>query len=94
MLFRSVDHHILLKRLEQRAGICDSALAWIKSYLSDRSQYVKLDGTASKSHKLQYGVPQGSVLGPLLFILCTLPLGDIVRRHGLSFHFYADDSQI
>ena len=57
-------------------------------------QYVSVDGGTSLKHALQCGVPQGSVLGPILYLLCTSPLSDIVKRFNLSYHFYADDSQL
>ena len=59
-----------------------------RSYLSDRTQYVRIQDVSSDVHALPYGVPQGSVLGPLLYSLYTFPLGDIARSHGLSYHFY------
>ena len=92
--FDTVDHSLLLARLSTRFGICDQGLDWFHPYLSDRTQYVRIHDVSSDVHALPYGVPQGSVLGPLLYSLYTSPLGDIARSHGLSYHFYADDTQL
>jgi len=92
--FDTVDHDILLFRLQQRFGVTGKPLLWFKSYLSNRMQYVSVDGAASSDHALQCGVPQGSVLGPILYVLYTSPLSDIVKKFNLSYHFYADDSQL
>ena len=92
-MFDTVDHGILLTRLSMRYGIRDRALELFVSYLSDRTQFVKLNGSLSESIHLPQGVPQGSVLGPILYSLYTSPLSDIAHQHGMKCHFYADDSQ-
>ena len=66
--FDTIDHHILLRRLEELLGIRGTALAWLKSYLSDRFQFVHVNNESSVHTRVRYGVPQGSVLGPILFI--------------------------
>ena len=66
----------------------------IASYLTDRSQKVKIGSSESSSVTLECGVPQGLVLGPILFILYTTPVGQICRKHSIHYHLYADDSQL
>ena len=92
--FDTVDHTILLTRLEHTMGITGKALQWFESYLKERTQCVVIDGIRSDQKELKYGFPQGSVLGPKLFLAYTQPLGKIARAHGVSFHLYADDTQI
>ena len=92
--FDTIDHSILLNRLKETFGIDGTVLDWLKSYLSDRKQCVKINNDFSSELPLNFGVPQGSVLGPLLYTLYTVPLGHIIRRHNLNYHFYADDSQL
>ena len=92
--FDTVYHQILFSRLERCLGITGTALTWIKSYLTGRSQAVSVNDILSEKQQLPFGLPQGSVLGPLLFVAYTLPLGDVARSHGISFHLYADDTQL
>ena len=92
--FDTFDHSILLYRLHKRYGITGTALSWFETYLTDSCQVIQLNGESSAEMRLQFGVPQGSVLGPLLFTSYTAPLGEIARRHGVELHLYADDTHV
>src|SRR6218665_1594054 len=91
--FDVLDHAILLQRLETCFGLSGSPLNWFRSYLSDRSQMVILGDTRSSWVPVQFGVPQGSVLGPLLYILLTADISHLFAKYSASVHLYADDVQ-
>ena len=93
--FDTIDHGILLRRLTDWFGIEGVALDWVVSYLTNRSQSININGTLSIPFTLLFGVPQGSVLGPLLFILYTTPLSSIIKNsEDIEHNLYADDTQI
>ena len=83
--FDMVDHEILLEKL-RLFGLTAGALAWFNSYLSARSQLVCVDGCFSPPLGVDSGVPQGSILGPLLYILFTSEIPDLVHEHQVSFN--------
>ena len=93
--FDTIDHTVLLDCLSSWFGFGGVALKWFCSYLSDRVQSVKVSDILSDPAKLISGVPQGSVLGPILFSLYTTPLTKIISSHNIiNYHFYADDTQL
>src|SRR5437870_10594245 len=92
--FDTIDHNTLLNRLNSYFGISYSAFSLLSSYLSNRSQSVFVDNEFSSKLPLFRGVPQGSVLGPLLFSLYTTPLSHLLADTSIQFQFYANDTQL
>ena len=89
--FDTVNHEILVLKLEHY-GIRDKALEWFNSYLTGRTQFTFCNGKKSELRTITCGVPQGSVLGPLLFLLYINDLPNISSR--LKFYLFADDTNI
>ena len=69
-------------------------MSWFHSYLSGWSSHVDIAGKMSNPTKLEFGLPQGSIVGPIGYSIYTLPVGDIARHHGINYHLYADDIQL
>lgn len=92
--FDTVDHTILSRLLSDSFGFRDSVIDWINSYLSNRSQYVRIGSATSSLVPLTSGVPQGSVLGPILFTIYTSPIAHIASSHNVLQQQYADDTQL
>merc|ERR1711989_95754 len=87
--FDTVDHSILLSKLEHY-GVRGLANNWFRSYLTNRTQYVSINGIDSSLKEMKYGVPQGSVLGPLLFLIYINDLHCAIKCS--TTHHFADDT--
>ena len=92
--FDTIDHDILFHRFDNDFGIKGTALNWFKSYMSNRSFTVSVGGHMSNVYNLDYGVPQGSIIGPKAFTMYSQPVAAIIRKYGIQFHIYADDIQL
>ena len=92
--FDTIDHEILTDILKLEFGVIGNALKWIKSFLSCRKQRINIKQKFSANFTLNCGVPQGSCLGPVLFLLYVSQLFQIINRHPPSSHGYADDTQL
>ena len=92
--FETIGANILIDTLHNRLGVKGTPLKWFCSYLSDRCFAVKVGNSQSADHKLKYGAPQGSVLGPFLFTVYSAATEAILKKHGIKYHKYADDIQI
>ena len=91
--FDTVDHQTLLSVLQRRFGIDGVVLRWFNSYLCERSQTFSVNGLSSSNRPVTCSVPQGSVLGPLEFIMYTEDVTRIFDRYSLRHHLFADDKQ-
>ena len=84
----------MLDRLSIQFGISQTALDWSRSYLVGRRQFVKIGNHSSPLISSLSGVPQRSVLGPLLFAVYVSPIGEVISSHGTRYHKFADDTQL
>ena len=92
--FDTLNIDTLIRRLQWTFGIDGSALDWIRSYLTDRSQFVRVGESKSGKVACEFGVPQGSVLGPILFTLYVAPVANVITSYGVCHLQYADDTQL
>ena len=92
--FDTVDHQLLLKILRNEIGLRGTVLSWFKSFITGRSQRVRINNITSEEILIKFGVPQGSVLGPVLFNIYIRSIYLYVQKLGFNIHGYADDHQI
>ena len=91
--FHTIDHPILVHRLHTDFGFTDTVLQWFSSYMTDRTHYVSLANHCSASASGHSGVPQCSVLGPMLFTIYIKTLSAIIDSHSIIRHSFVDDLQ-
>ena len=92
--FDIVDYNVLLSWLHSKFGTSGTALEWFRSYLNGRSQCVMVQGNLFQNLNLDFGIPQGSCLRPLLFTIYASNLFDVIKVHLPTVHCYADDTQL
>ena len=92
--FDTVHHSILCQWLVNCFDVNGTALQWFISYLKGYKSQVNIAGMLSKPVQADFGLPKGSVLGPLLFTAHTVPMGNIAQKCGICYHLYADDCQL
>ena len=92
--FGTLDHNIMLNRLSDMFELSGCVLSWFRSYLCNRSFFVVVEGKQSQPQPLEFGVPQGSVLGPVLYTMYPSPLGNSIKHHSMPYHMYADVTQL
>jgi len=92
--FDTVDHQILLSILPERFAVANTALSWFSSYLADRTQQFTYAGSCTPSFTVDCSVPQGSVLGPLEFVVYMEDIVQLAADHNTSSNLYADDTQL
>ena len=90
--FDTLNHEVLLHICEDRFGIRYAAIKWLQSYLLGRKQLVLVNDSVAKPAFLDSGVPQGSILGPMLFSVYLTPLGDLLKEIKVNYQLYADDT--
>ena len=92
--FDAIHHPIIEHRLHADFGLTDAVTQWFSSYLTDRTHYVSLSNHCSAFATVHAGVPQGSVLGPMLFTMYTKPLSAVIDSHSIIHHSFADGLQL